>query len=178
MSFSCHPFLENGISAERAKQQIYSEDNVASPFDSGLTWQAGAWQGEKKILPWAACLAWWIPTCLHCKGGEEGEWPTWPFPMIKILIWWSQRNKLNCLFQPSIFSRNKAAPATWRQFLQRLGESSTIAQIYLVSSLENNLLHLSGLLHYAKVLQVENRAGDDKRECVPGSVFLWQSLFQ
>lgn len=33
------------------------------------------------------------------------------------------------------FSRNKPAPSTWRQFLERLGQSSTTALFFLASSL-------------------------------------------
>lgn len=90
-----------GIPDAWPKQQIYSEGEAGPPFNSGLTWQAEDWQGAR-YPPISSLLGMVNAHLSHFKGGEEGEWTTWPFPMIKMLIWWSQRNKLNCLFQPSI----------------------------------------------------------------------------
>lgn len=89
-----------GICSGRPKQKFYSEDKVGLPFYSRLTW-AEAWQRKRSFHKQFTWHSECPPVCA-AKGGEEGELSTWPFPTIKMLIWWSQRNKLNCLFQPSI----------------------------------------------------------------------------
>lgn len=92
-----------------------------------------------------------MPTCLRSKGGEEGEWSTWPFPMIKMLIWWSQRNKLNCLFQPSIFPGINQHHPHGDSFWRGWGKAALLP-CFFWPPLWENLLHLSGPLPHAKDL--------------------------